>query len=168
MAELPPRPEGIALAHFIVSADVERSRRFYTEVLGGRLAFDGDVTYVALANTWIIINVGGGPTDDKPTVTLETPRDPDPGQQLPQYPGQRHQGRVRRMERPGCSIPDAAETASVRDPLLHPRSRRLSDRSGANHRSRGELVARSLAIEYTRRGARVNAGVTGEIRSDIR
>ncbi len=25
----------------------------------------------------IIINAGGGPTDDKPTVTLETPRDPD-------------------------------------------------------------------------------------------
>ena len=56
-----------------------------------------------------------------------------PGQQLPQYPGQRHRGRVRRMERPGCSIPDAAETARVRDPLLHPRSRRLPDRSGANH-----------------------------------
>ena len=35
------------------------------------------LTYVALANSWIIINVGGGPTDDKPTVTLETPRDPD-------------------------------------------------------------------------------------------
>ena len=67
------------LAHFIVSDDVERSRRFYTEVLGGRLAFSGPggLTYVALANTWIIINVGGGPTDDKPTVTLETPRDPD-------------------------------------------------------------------------------------------
>jgi hypothetical protein len=35
------------------------------------------VTYVALANSWIIINVGGGPTEDKPTVTLETPPDPD-------------------------------------------------------------------------------------------
>jgi len=35
------------------------------------------VTYVALANIWIIINVGGGPTDDKPAVTLETPPDPD-------------------------------------------------------------------------------------------
>ena len=35
------------------------------------------LTYVALSNSWIIINVGGGPTDDKPTVTLETPRDPD-------------------------------------------------------------------------------------------
>jgi catechol 2,3-dioxygenase-like lactoylglutathione lyase family enzyme len=77
MTELPPPPEGIVLAHFNVSDDVERSRRFYTEVLGGRVAFHGDVTYVALANSWIIINVGGGPTDDKPTVTLEAPRDPD-------------------------------------------------------------------------------------------
>src|ERR1700750_578549 len=77
MAELPPPPEGIVLAHFIVSDDVERSRRFYTEVLGGRVAFSGDVTYVALANSSIIINVGGGPTDDKPAVTLQTP--PDPG-----------------------------------------------------------------------------------------
>ena len=34
-------------------------------------------TNVALANSWIIINAGGGPTDDKPSVTLETPRDPD-------------------------------------------------------------------------------------------
>src|SRR5215469_5451440 len=76
MTELPPPPEGIVLAHFIVSDDVERSRRFYTEVLGGRVAFAGAVTYVALSNSWIIINVGGGPTDDKPAVTLEAPRDP--------------------------------------------------------------------------------------------
>ena len=81
MADFRPPEEGILLAHFIVSDDVERSRRFYTEVLGGRVAFTGEggdeVTYVALANSFIIINVGGGPTDDKPTVTLETPRDPD-------------------------------------------------------------------------------------------
>jgi predicted enzyme related to lactoylglutathione lyase len=73
--------EQMVVAHFIVSADVERSRRFYTDVLGGTTVISGEsgdeVTYVALANTWIIINVGGGPTDDKPTVTLETPRDPD-------------------------------------------------------------------------------------------
>src|SRR5882757_3995512 len=73
--------EKMVVAHFIVSDDVERSRRFYTEVLGGKSVISGEaddeVTYVALANTWIIINVGGGPTDDKPTVTLETPRDPD-------------------------------------------------------------------------------------------
>jgi catechol 2,3-dioxygenase-like lactoylglutathione lyase family enzyme len=71
----------MVVAHFIVSDDVERSRRFYTEILGGTTVISGelgdDVTYVALANSWIIINVGGGPTDDKPTVTLETPPDPD-------------------------------------------------------------------------------------------
>jgi hypothetical protein len=49
---------------------------FYTEVLGGRLIRSGEPSYVALAKSWIIINVGGGPTDDKPTVTLETPPDP--------------------------------------------------------------------------------------------
>src|SRR6266567_4693437 len=71
----------MVLAHFIVSDDVERSRRFYTEVLGGKAVISGElndeVTYVALANSWIIINLGGGPTDDKPAVTLETPRNPD-------------------------------------------------------------------------------------------
>ena len=77
MAVLPTRPEGIVLAHFIVSDDVERSARFYTEVLGGRVVFSPEPTYVELANSWIIINGGGGPTDDKPAVTLETPRDPD-------------------------------------------------------------------------------------------
>jgi catechol 2,3-dioxygenase-like lactoylglutathione lyase family enzyme len=77
MAEFPAPNEGIALTHFIVSADVERSRRFYTDVLGGDTVMEGEPTIVALANGWIIINVGGGPTDDKPTVTLETPRDPD-------------------------------------------------------------------------------------------
>jgi len=71
----------MVVAHFIVSDDVERSRRFYTDVLGGKTVISGEaddqVTYVALANSWVIINTGGGPTDDKPTVTLQRPRDPD-------------------------------------------------------------------------------------------
>jgi catechol 2,3-dioxygenase-like lactoylglutathione lyase family enzyme len=75
MAEFPAPSEGIVLTHFIVSDDVERSRRFYTEVLGGETVRRGEPTYVALANSWIIINVGGGPTDDKPTVVLETPHE---------------------------------------------------------------------------------------------
>jgi catechol 2,3-dioxygenase-like lactoylglutathione lyase family enzyme len=67
----------LVLTHFIVSDDVERSRRFYTDVLGGTVARSGEPTNVALANSWIVINRGGGPTDDKPAVTLETPRDLD-------------------------------------------------------------------------------------------
>jgi catechol 2,3-dioxygenase-like lactoylglutathione lyase family enzyme len=67
----------MVLTHFIVSADIERSRRFYTEVLGGKTVRAGEPSYVALANSWIIINRGGGPTDDKPDVVLETPPDLD-------------------------------------------------------------------------------------------
>jgi predicted enzyme related to lactoylglutathione lyase len=77
MAEVSSPTEAIVLAHFIVSDDVERSRRFYSEVLGGTVVRSGEPAYVALSNSWIIINSGGGPTDDKPTVILETPRDPD-------------------------------------------------------------------------------------------
>ena len=77
MAEYPRPTEGIVLTHFIVTADVERSRRFYADVLGGEVLLDGEPTIIALANSWIIINLGGPPTDDKPTVTLEPPNDPD-------------------------------------------------------------------------------------------
>jgi catechol 2,3-dioxygenase-like lactoylglutathione lyase family enzyme len=77
MAKFPAPEEGIVLTHFIVSDDVERSRRFYTDVLGGETVLEGEPSIVALANGWIIINVGGGPTEDKPTVTLSTPPDPD-------------------------------------------------------------------------------------------
>ena len=74
MAELAPT-EGFVLTHFIVVSDVERSVRFYSDVLGGEVVMAGEPSIVALANGWIIINVGGGPTDDKPTVTLEPPPD---------------------------------------------------------------------------------------------
>ncbi len=69
MASLPTLSDGITLTHFIVAEDVERAARFYSDVLGGEIVLAGEPTIVALANSWIIINVGGGPTDDKPSVT---------------------------------------------------------------------------------------------------
>ena len=77
MASFPRPEEGIVLTHFVVSSDIARSRRFYAGVLGGEVLLEGEPTIIALANSWIIINAGGPPTDDKPTVTLEPPRDPD-------------------------------------------------------------------------------------------
>jgi catechol 2,3-dioxygenase-like lactoylglutathione lyase family enzyme len=76
MAEFPAPAEGILLTYLVVSSDVDRSRRFYTDVLEGQTVLDGsDLSIVALANGWITIAVGGGPTPDKPTVTLEVPPD---------------------------------------------------------------------------------------------
>ena len=59
---------------------LERSARFYEKVFGGRILSRGDSegapAYIQIANTWLLVNVGGGPTPDKPSVTLSVP-DPD-------------------------------------------------------------------------------------------
>ena len=78
MPRFPAPAEGFLLTYFVVSSDVDRSRRFYTQVLGGEAVLEGgEFSIVALANGWVTISVGGGPTDDKPTVTLGPPADPD-------------------------------------------------------------------------------------------
>ena len=74
--EMPPA-EGFSVAHFLTVADIERSARFYATVFGGRILSSGDnegaPAYIQIANTWLLVNVGGGPTPDKPTVTLSVP-----------------------------------------------------------------------------------------------
>jgi catechol 2,3-dioxygenase-like lactoylglutathione lyase family enzyme len=75
--QFPAPSEGIVLTHFLVSADVAASQAFYVSVLGGETVMEGGPTIVKLANTWIIINEGGGPTDDKPEVFLDVPADPN-------------------------------------------------------------------------------------------
>ena len=65
------------VTHFLVVADQDRSREFYRNVFGATVALERDPVILQLANTWLILNVGGGPTDDKPTVTLTTPSDPE-------------------------------------------------------------------------------------------
>jgi len=71
-----PAPrEGIVLTHFLTVKDQDHSRAFYTDVLGGQVVHERDPCIIKLANSWIILNVGGGPTDDKPDVTLAAPTD---------------------------------------------------------------------------------------------
>jgi catechol 2,3-dioxygenase-like lactoylglutathione lyase family enzyme len=100
MASLPTlNDDGIALTHFIVAADVDRAARFYSDVLGGEIVLAGEPTVVALANSWIIITVGGGPTDDRPNVILEPPQC-DPESPLDTSPGVRPAA-MAGSERPG-------------------------------------------------------------------
>lgn len=72
-----PAPDsGLLLTHFLTVADVARSRAFSTDVLGGEVVLEENPCTVRLANGWIIMNPGGGPTPDKPNVTLRLPTDP--------------------------------------------------------------------------------------------
>jgi catechol 2,3-dioxygenase-like lactoylglutathione lyase family enzyme len=71
-----PAPEtGFVVTHFLVVSDQDRSREFYQSVFGAKVVLERDPVIMKLANSWLILNVGGGPTDDKPTVTLTTPGD---------------------------------------------------------------------------------------------
>ena len=78
--EMPPR-DGFTVTHFLTVADIDRSARFYEKVFGGRILSRGDSKgapgYIQIANTWLIVNVGGGPTPDKPSVTLSVLSDPN-------------------------------------------------------------------------------------------
>jgi predicted enzyme related to lactoylglutathione lyase len=75
--ELLPAPtEGFVLTHFITVSDVARSREFYASVLEGEVVLQENPCIIKVANSWIIMNPGGGPTDDKPDVTLSPPSDP--------------------------------------------------------------------------------------------
>jgi lactoylglutathione lyase len=73
-----PAPEtGFVVTHFLVVSDQNRSREFYESVFGAKVVNERDPVILRLANSWLILNVGGGPTDDKPAVTLTTPPDPN-------------------------------------------------------------------------------------------
>ena len=78
--QMPPH-DGFTVAHFLTVADIERSARFYETVFGGRILSRGDSSgapgYIQIANTWLLVNPGGGPTPDKPSVTLSVPANPD-------------------------------------------------------------------------------------------
>ena len=75
--DFPAPKEGFVVTNFLVVSDQDRSRKFYESVFGARVVLERDPVILRVANTWLILNVGGGPTDDKPAVTLSVPADPN-------------------------------------------------------------------------------------------
>jgi len=72
-------PADLAVTHILVVSDLARSRAWYLDVLGATLygEYGGTSVVLQLGSAWLLIVTGGGPTDDKPRVTLEPPSDPD-------------------------------------------------------------------------------------------
>ena len=69
----------VAVTHILVVADPARSRDFWVDVLGAELyrEYGGTSVVLRFAGSWLLLVSGGGPTADKPTVTLLPPADPD-------------------------------------------------------------------------------------------
>lgn len=76
------RPDHSAELKFVVTntlivADILRSVGFYRDILGATVLREGEPTFLRLGNSWLTINRGGGPTDDKPEVIASPPPDPN-------------------------------------------------------------------------------------------
>ncbi len=74
--DFPAPKEGFVITHVLVVADQDRSREFYRSLLGGQVLLERDPVIIKVGNTWLTLVTGGGPTDDKPGVSLSTPADP--------------------------------------------------------------------------------------------
>ena len=70
---------GVELRHLLVVSDYARSLAFYRDVLGATVVreFPGTLGFLSFGGSQILLTVPGGPTQDKPTVTLASPTDPD-------------------------------------------------------------------------------------------
>ena len=65
------------VTHTLIVSDISLSVAFYRDVLGANVLRGGAPTLLRFGNIWLIINGGGGPTDDKPEVIASPPRDPN-------------------------------------------------------------------------------------------
>ena len=74
--DFPAPKEGFVITHVLVVTDPDRSREFYRSLLGGQVLLERDPVIIKVANTWLTLVTSGGPTDDKPGVSLSTPADP--------------------------------------------------------------------------------------------
>jgi lactoylglutathione lyase len=73
--DFPAPSAGMVMTVLLIVEDQDRSREFYERVLGATTVMERDPVIMKFHNTWIILNIGGGPTDDKPGVTMAVPSD---------------------------------------------------------------------------------------------
>jgi len=76
--DLPAPRQGLVVTHFLTVRDVAVSREFYADIFGGKIVLAENPAIVRVANSWIIMNPGGGPTPDKPDTILTPPEPGDP------------------------------------------------------------------------------------------
>jgi catechol 2,3-dioxygenase-like lactoylglutathione lyase family enzyme len=71
--------DGMELTRLLVVRDIEVSRDWYVDVLGATLEgeYGGTSLVLRIVGAWLLVVTGGGPTEDKPSVTFVPPEDPD-------------------------------------------------------------------------------------------
>lgn len=67
------------LTRLLVVSDPRRSLAWYRDVLGAEVVgeYGGTSVVLRFVGCWLLLVSGGGPTADKPSVTMIAPTDPD-------------------------------------------------------------------------------------------
>jgi hypothetical protein len=73
LSDAPIAHEGFFACHFFTVSDQEKLKDSYVRILGEKVIKPDNPCYIKQANTWLILNSGGGPAPDKPEILLETP-----------------------------------------------------------------------------------------------
>jgi len=134
LADAPVAKEGFFVTHFLTAKDQARSREFYVRVLGPKVVLPENPCYLKVANSWIILNVGGGPTPDKPEVILETPRNLSRASCFFEFARGGRVGLLQGMEGQRSGVLDgAARQSRPRVAVLFARSGRVHHRSRTVH-----------------------------------
>ncbi len=105
--DFPAPKEGFVITHVLVVADQDRARESYRSLLGGQVLLERDPVIIhKVANTWLTLVTGGGPTDDKPGVSLSTPRRPRTDERVPQRARGGHRQGLRGVVGERRRVPD--------------------------------------------------------------
>lgn len=69
--------EGMALTHILVVSNIEKSKSFYTDILGAKIyrEYGGNSCVFNFQGSWLLIVTGGEPTKDKPDTSFSVPKD---------------------------------------------------------------------------------------------
>ena len=125
----PVPKDGFLVTHFLTVADQARSREFYVDILGGEVVAPENPCIIRLANSWIVVNSGGGPTPDKPEITLETPQERNRVSSFLNLRVADIQASYSEWKAKGAEfLTEPLDNHGVGLEMLHARSRRLLDR----------------------------------------
>ena len=79
LPDAPVPREGFFVTHFFTVRNQEKSKDFYVRILGGKVIKPENPCYIKLANSWIVLNSGGGPTPGMALLHARSRRLPDRG-----------------------------------------------------------------------------------------
>ena len=71
--------EGMELTNILVVTDIEKSKAFYQDILGAKiyLEYCGTSCVFNFQGNWLLLVIGGEPTNDKPDISFSAPSNPN-------------------------------------------------------------------------------------------